>query len=74
MPKTAIVVTVSVHVKLAGEPRICGISTSSTLTHVDYEELRVGETGIKRYRAALAGMLFRKAENDMRKLPALVEA
>jgi hypothetical protein len=60
--KLAMVVTVSVHVHLAGTSGIVGLSTSSTLVGDDYSEVRLAENAVKRFRAAKAGMLVRLAE------------
>lgn len=63
--KTAIVVTVSVHVHLAACPKLAGISTSTTLVGEDYSEVKIAETAVGRYRAAKAGMETRVAEQKM---------
>jgi hypothetical protein len=60
--KAAIVVTVSVHVHMAGSPALAGISTSTALVGEDYSEVKLAESAVKRYRAAKAGMEVRVAE------------
>lgn len=60
--RLAFVVTVSVHVKLAGETGVSGISTSTVLCGENYPEVKVGESAIGRFRAAKAGMQVKWAE------------
>ena len=64
MGKRALVVTVSVHVHPAGDPKVSGISTMTVLVGEDYSEIRVGENAIGRYKAAKAMMEVRRAERD----------